>query len=286
MNKITWWVRGLAPIVAGILLSATSPFTMSIVSGSMFLASFLLCIFFLRQLHGLTEQAVSIPERALVSSLADSFSYFAEEKTALAAVAGAFISMTHLVFGSVLTSYLRFEGVSYFLVAVFFACAVVTEFAAQSSFSMFQSIFQVVRSGVIAVWLEVFSLALCVASTFFSGNLGLSLLLMGAILSHFGAYIFTLTVGSIFKTRVQPEQLQGVALVQHIIRVALLSTVYALAVVFSNPQYWYVLVYVSFSAVLFAAVVFSAWAVSNKNEPAPAGTTIGAVPSEVTPLLS
>lgn len=216
-----------------------------------------------------------------VTTLRNGWTRYVQQSVFRPALALALLYCTVLSFGSVMTAYANHRGMSEAALSIARGAGALFGLIATFLYPRLHRRMGVVKTGVLSIWAQLCLLVLCVIGVSLSGrsgdcstlaynphqkiicleerNLELGLLITGVIVSRMGLWMFDLAVSQVLQERVANEMLATVNGAQGSMQEGFGLLIGVLCIVFSNPDQFSTLVYVSFCATLLAALLYTSW---------------------------
>ena len=189
--------------------------------------------------------------------------YFQQPFTA-SAFALALIYLTVMSFGTVMTGYLAWTGVSEFKLSIFRGLGAVSGVCATLAFPMLYRNQGLQRSGLLGIWVQFISLLLSIVPYLLkyigmdvSVQLSSTFLMSGLALSRFGLWLFDLACNQIIQDEAPRELLGNIFGTQQSLQSLFQTISFAITLAAPDPAIFFFLMAGSTLVVLAAAMLFT-----------------------------
>ncbi|KAJ9185439.1 hypothetical protein P3X46_005077 [Hevea brasiliensis] len=176
----------------------------------------------------------------------------------LPGVALALLYFTVLSFGTLMTATLKWEGIPAFVIGIGRGVSAIIGIGATVVYPILQSRILTLRTGLWSIWSQWSCLLLCVGSIWVQNcHLSAGMLMAGVATSRLGLWMFDLSVIQQMQDQVSESDRCVVGGVQNSLQSILDLLGYVMGIIISNPQDFWKLTLLSFSAVTLAALLYS-----------------------------
>ncbi|GER55756.1 solute carrier family 40 member 1 [Striga asiatica] len=173
----------------------------------------------------------TIIKRLLKISYISAWRLYIEQDIVLPGLALALLYFTVLSFGTLMTAYLEWEGISAYVIGTGRGFNAIVGISATFLYPILQSRISTLITGLWSIWSQCICLLLCVASVFVKDKLVSAYMLMGGVVSsRLGLWMFDLS------DRVAEPDRCIVGGVQNSLQSILDLMTYIMGIVISNPQ--------------------------------------------------
>eukprot|EP00053_Salpingoeca_punica_P015096 m.138064 g.138064 ORF g.138064 m.138064 type:complete len:639 (+) comp16624_c0_seq1:173-2089(+) len=219
--------------------------------------------------------------------LRDGWKVYWMQDVAWAGIALALLYCTVLSFGSLMTGYAYYRGLSEAILSVGRGFGAAFGIGATFLFAPVRRVLGLVNTGVFSIMAQLTMLCLCMVSTYYGAssegdchdmsgedldncrskrNLEMGLLLSGVILSRLGLWMFDLSVTQLLQQRV-PEAVRGtINGTQNALQSIFDVLGMVLGIILSDPSRWEILVFISFGFVAVACISYIYYAMRAGDE--------------------
>ncbi|XP_008464245.2 solute carrier family 40 member 2 isoform X1 [Cucumis melo] len=183
---------------------------------------------------------------------------YLEQDTVLPGVALALLFFTVLSFGTLMTATLEWEGIPAYIIGIARGVSATIGIAATLVYPIVQSRILTLRTGLWSIWSQWTCLLVCVVSIWIQNSLlSAYMLMMGVAVSRLGLWMFDLAVIQQMQDQVPESDRCVVGGAQNALQSTMDLMGYVMGVVISNPQDFWKLVLISFTAVTLAALLYT-----------------------------
>ncbi|KAK8582537.1 hypothetical protein V6N13_069312 [Hibiscus sabdariffa] len=188
----------------------------------------------------------------------DAWKVYLQQDVVLPGVALALLFFTVLSFGTLMTAVLEWEGIPAYVIGIARGISASIGIAATVVYPVLQSRISTLRTGLWSVWSQWTCLLVCVASIWVKNSLLSAYMLMaGVATSRLGLWMFDLSVMQQMQDRVPESDRCVVGGVQNSLQSTFDLMAYVMGIIISNPQHFWKLNLVSFSAVTVTAFLYT-----------------------------
>ncbi|KAE8667337.1 Solute carrier family 40 member 1 [Hibiscus syriacus] len=188
----------------------------------------------------------------------DAWKVYLQQDVVLAGVALALLFFTVLSFGTLMTAVLQWKGIPAYVIGIARGISASIGIAATVLYPVLQSHISTLRTGLWSVWSQWTCLLVCVASIWIKNSqLSAYMLMAGVATSRLGLWMFDLSVIQQMQDHVPESDRCIVGGVQNSLQSTFDLMAYVMGIVISNPQHFWKLNLVSFSAVTVAAFLYT-----------------------------
>ena len=279
MSQIDLTTQSVAPaLTAGLFSLFSTAEVATILLLSNFTATFFLC-YFLKSLYEAwpslhtknnreyTEITNTETNEEESYSFYKSIDIFLDSGCVGVMMSYSYLFLTVLSFDTIMTVYLIFMGMSEFYVGLARGVSAIIGFLGASIYPFAKEKFGLWLSGTLAlVWQATFVGLAALSFTFSSKNLAIAVLTISVLISRVGLWLFDLCARQIAQETIK-ENVRGSVngTWQSIINTFELSA-YAITMIFPQPNYFWVLSFISFTMVFTAAITFGFAAFNRPND--------------------
>ncbi|KAJ9694084.1 hypothetical protein PVL29_009862 [Vitis rotundifolia] len=183
---------------------------------------------------------------------------YLRQDVVLSGVALALLYFTVLSFGALMTAALQWEGIPAYVIGIARGISAAIGIAATFVYLILQSRISTLRTGLWSTWSQWAFLLLCVASIWIHNHIiSAYLLMVGVATSRLGLWMFDLSVTQQMQDGVPESDRCVVGGVQNSLQSYLDLMAYVMGIIISNPQDFWKLTLLSFSAVTVAALLYT-----------------------------
>jgi iron-regulated transporter 1 len=204
-----------------------------------------------------------------MSWLTGSLLYFQQPFTA-SAFSLALIYLTVMSFGTVMTGYLAWIGVSEFKLSIFRGFGAVSGVCATLAFPALNRIQGLRRCGLLGIWVQFISLVCSIIPSLLkyvgmdvSMQITSVVLMSGLALSRFGLWLFDLACNQIIQDEAPRELLGKIFGIQQSLQSLFQTVSFAITLLVPDPSVFFLLMAGSTLVVLSAAMLFTISMFSN-----------------------
>ncbi|XP_038883885.1 solute carrier family 40 member 2-like isoform X2 [Benincasa hispida] len=183
---------------------------------------------------------------------------YLEQDTVLPGIALAVLFFTVLSFGTLMTATLEWEGIPAYIIGIARGISATIGIAATLVYPIVQSRISTLRTGLWSIWSQWTCLLVCVVSIWIQNSLlSAYILMIGVAASRLGLWMFDLAVIQQMQDQV-PESDRGIiGGAQNALQSTMDLMGYIMGAVISNPQDFWKLILISFTAVTLAALLYT-----------------------------
>ncbi|KGN54425.1 solute carrier family 40 member 2 isoform X2 [Cucumis sativus] len=183
---------------------------------------------------------------------------YLEQDTVLPGVALALLFFTVLSFGTLMTATLEWEGIPAYIIGIARGVSATIGIAATLVYPIVQSRILTLRTGLWSIWSQWTCLLVCVVSIWIQNSLlSAYMLMMGVAVSRLGLWMFDLAVIQQMQDQVPESDRCVVGGAQNALQSTMDLMGYVMGVIISNPQDFWKLILISFTAVTLAALLYT-----------------------------
>ncbi|CBI18088.3 hypothetical protein VitviT2T_011869 [Vitis vinifera] len=183
---------------------------------------------------------------------------YLRQDVVLSGVALALLYFTVLSFGTLMTVALQWEGIPAYVIGIARGISAAIGIAATFVYPILQSHISTLRTGLWSIWSQWAFLLLCVASIWIHNHIISAYLpMVGVATSRLGLWMFDLSVTQQMQDGVPESDRCVVGGVQNSLQSYLDLMAYVMGIIISNPQDFWKLTLLSFSAVTVAALLYT-----------------------------
>ncbi|XP_057983762.1 solute carrier family 40 member 2-like isoform X1 [Malania oleifera] len=176
----------------------------------------------------------------------------------LPGIALGLLYFTVLSFGTLMTATLEWEGIPTYIIGIARGISATIGVSSTFIYPILQARIATLRTGLWSVWLQWTFLLICVASIWVPNSiLSAYMLMAGVATSRLGLWMFDLSVIQQMQDLVPETDRCVVGGVQNSLQSILDLMAYVMGIIISNPQDFWKLTLLSFSAVTLAGVLYS-----------------------------
>eukprot|EP00899_Mesostigma_viride_P006552 jgi/Mesvir1/15899/Mv02802-RA.1 len=194
------------------------------------------------------------------SSLWSGWQQYARQPALLAALALAFLYLTVLSFGTLMSGYLRWWGVTPLVISLARGLGAAMGVLATLIYPIAHGLFRPERAGLHGIMLQWSMLLLCVMSLLVADNrIACGMLMGGVALSRFGLWLFDLACMHVLQESLAEEVRGTVGGVQASLQELMNLLGLSLGMIFHNPEDFWLLVLISFGMVSSGAALYASY---------------------------
>ncbi|XP_022978152.1 solute carrier family 40 member 1-like isoform X2 [Cucurbita maxima] len=183
---------------------------------------------------------------------------YLEQDTVLPGIALAVLFFTVLSFGTLMTATLEWEGIPAYIIGIARGISATIGIAATLAYPIIQSRISTLRTGLWSIWSQWSCLLVCVASIWMQNSLlSAYMLMIGVAASRLGLWMFDLAVIQQMQDQVPESDRCVVGGTQNALQSTMDLMGYVMGIVVSNPQDFWKLILISFTAVTLAALLYT-----------------------------
>lgn len=190
--------------------------------------------------------------------LVSAWKIYLEQDTVLPGIALAVLFFTVLSFGTLMTATLEWEGIPAYIIGIARGISATIGIAATLVYPIIQSRISTLRTGLWSIWSQWTCLLVCVVSIWIQNSLlSAYILMIGVAASRLGLWMFDLAVIQQMQDQVPESDRCVVGGAQNALQSTMDLMGYVMGVIISNPQDFWKLILISFTAVTLAALLYT-----------------------------
>ncbi|KAF8041964.1 hypothetical protein BT93_A0534 [Corymbia citriodora subsp. variegata] len=210
--------------------------------------------------HGTEEKSLMRRKMNLImnSSFMVSWRIYLRQEVVLPGVALALLYFTVLSFGTLMTAYLKWEGIPAYVIGIGRGISATIGITATLLYPLLHSRISTLRTGLWSIWCQWTFLIVCAASIWVQNkHLSVSMLMGGVATSRLGLWMFDLSVTQLMQDNVPECDRGAVGGVQNSLQSSMELMSGIMGIIISDPLDFWKLTLGSFLAATLAPILYS-----------------------------